>query len=168
MKKIYAFTTLAAALMAASLHAQEPVTGSPDESLFTDSDPVLNTNKQAALHIMRELLQCNHWSDAGNWLTDAYIQHNPNAASGLQGVITFFTQVMGRQPTADCSQLTTPIVAVMAEDDLVTVIIPRTYKHPVTGADYTSTWFDTWRFVDGKADEHWDAATINPPAPPAQ
>ncbi len=168
MKKFRILAGLAAAVLAGGLHAQEPVTGVADESLFTDSDPLLNTNKQAALHIMRELLQCNHWSDAGNWLTDQYLQHNPNAASGLQGVITFFTQVMSRQPTADCNQLTTPIVAVMAEDDLVTVIIPRTYKHPVTGADYTTTWFDTWRFVDGKADEHWDPATVNPPAPPAQ
>ena len=25
---------------------------------------------------------------------------------------------------------------------------------------YTSTWFDTWRFVNGKADEHWDPATL--------
>lgn len=163
MRKIGLMTGFAAALLAGSLQAQDPVTGTADESLFTDSDPLLHTNKQATLHIMRELLQCNHWSDAGNWLTDRYIQHNPNAASGLQGVITFFTQVMGRQPTADCNQLTTPIVAVTAEDDLVTVIIPRTYKHPVTGADYTSTWFDTWRFVDGKADEHWDPAMINPP-----
>jgi predicted SnoaL-like aldol condensation-catalyzing enzyme len=113
---------------------------------------------------MRELLQCNHWNDAGNWLTDRYIQHNPNAASGLEGVVYYFTQVAKRTPTATCDRLTTPIVAVMAEDDLVTVIIPRTYKHPVTGADYTSTWFDTWRFVDGKADEHWDPATVTPPA----
>jgi predicted SnoaL-like aldol condensation-catalyzing enzyme len=168
MKKILALTTLAGALLATGLHAQEPVTGTPDESLFTDSDPVKNTNKQAALHIMRELLQCNHWSDAGNWLTDKYIQHNPNAQSGLQGVITFFTQVMKREPMADCSKLTTPITAVIAEGDLVTVVIPRTYQHPVTGADYTTTWFDMWRFVDGKADEHWDPATVNPPAPPAQ
>lgn len=21
---------------------------------------------------------------------------------------------------------------------------------------YTTTWFDQWRFVDGKAAEHWD------------
>lgn len=168
MKKILSFATLASALLASSLHAQEPVTGTPDESLFTDPDPVKNTNKQAALHIMRELLQCNHWSDAGNWLTDKYIQHNPNAQSGLEGVIYFFTQVMKREPVAECTKLTTPITAVTAEGDLVTVMYPRTYKHPVTGADYTSTWFDTWRFVDGKADEHWDPATINPPAPPAQ
>jgi hypothetical protein len=41
----------------------------------------------AALHIMRELLQCNQWDRAGEWLTQAYHQHNPNAASGLAGVV---------------------------------------------------------------------------------
>lgn len=168
MKKILKLSTLATAfagaLLAGSLHAQEPTTGSPDESLFTDPDPVKNTNKQAALHIMRELLQCNQWSRAGEWLTDKYIQHNPNAASGLEGVIVFFTQVMKREPTTDCGKLTTPITAVLADGDYVTVVIPRTYEHPVTGADYTTTWFDMWRFVDGKADEHWDPATITPPA----
>ncbi len=30
---------------------------------------------------------------------------------------------------------------------------------------YTTTWFDTWRFVDGKADEHWDPATLPVAAP---
>jgi predicted SnoaL-like aldol condensation-catalyzing enzyme len=32
---------------------------------------------------------------------------------------------------------------------------------------YSTTWFDTWRFVDGKADEHWDPDTIRT-APPAK
>src|SRR5512144_1720150 len=78
-----------------AVHTQEPVVGVKDpESLFKDSDPTLNRNKQAALHIMRELLQCGQWDRAGEWLTPAYHQHNPNAASGLQGVVTFFTQVM--------------------------------------------------------------------------
>lgn len=166
MKKLH-LTALAAALLAGSLNAQEPVTGTADESLFTDSDPLLHTNKQAALHIMRELLQCNQWDRAGEWLTDAYIQHNPNAASGLEGVVYYFTQVAKRTPTATCDKLTTNIVAVTAEDDLVTVIIPREYTNPNNGEKYTSTWFDTWRFVDGKADEHWDPATIAP-APAAQ
>jgi len=165
MKLLKIVTVLGALLLSAQIFAQEPVTGSPDESLFTDSDPVKHRNKQATLRIMRELLQCNQWADAGNWLTDKYIQHNPQAASGLAGVITFFVDVMKRQPTATCDKLTTPIVAVMAEGDLVTVIIPREYTNPNNGAKYTSTWFDTWRFVDGKADEHWDPATIPLAAP---
>ena len=158
-------TVAAFALLASlPLAAQEPVVGVDDpESLFVDDDPVLHRNKQAALHIMRELLQCNQWDRAGEWLTERYIQHNPNAASGLEGVVYFFTEVMGREPTETCDELTTPIVAVMAEDDYVTVMLPREYEHPVTGEPYTSTWFDTWRFVDGKADEHWDPAMINAP-----
>jgi predicted SnoaL-like aldol condensation-catalyzing enzyme len=156
------------------------------ESLFVDEDPVLNRNKQTTLHIMRELLQCGQWDRSGEWLTDAYHQHNPNAASGRAGVVYFFTEVMKVERVAECDELTTEIVAVTAEDDLVTVLWPRRYPDPRTpeyqqcmtrpqGEErneclqgvkiYYTTWFDTWRFVDGKADEHWDPATIAPPTP---
>ena len=156
---------LSAALLSLPLLAQEPVVGVDDpESLFVDDDPVLHRNKQATLHIMRELLQCNQWDRAGEWLTEQYIQHNPNAASGLEGVIYFFTEVLGREPADDCGELTTEIVAVMADDDYVTVLWPRTYPDPRNpGETYSTSWFDTWRFVDGKADEHWDPAMIAPP-----
>ena len=53
-------------------------------------------------------------------------------------------------------------VAVLADGDLVTVVLPREYPHPVNeGETYTTIWADMWRFVDGKADEHWDTALIN-------
>ena len=131
------------------LYAQEPVTGVADpESLFVDDNPVLNRNKQAALHIERELLQCNQWDRAGEWITKRYLQHNPNAKSGLDGVVYFFTQIM----------------KVMADDDYVTVLSSRTLPDPrKEGETYTTSWFDTWRFVDGKADEHWDPAEIMMP-----
>ena len=145
--------------------AQEPVVGVDDpESLFEDADPVLHRNKQSALHIMRELLQCGQWDRSGEWLTDRYIQHNPNAASGREGVVYFFTQVMNQPRTDNCGELTTPVVAVMADDDYVTVLIARSYDDPRNeGETYSTSWFDTWRFVDGKADEHWDPATIAAP-----
>jgi predicted SnoaL-like aldol condensation-catalyzing enzyme len=160
---------LMVAICAASpaLYAQEPVVGVKDpESLFKDPDPVLNKNKQAALHIQRELLQCGQWDRAGEWLTKAYHQHNPNAASGLDGVIAFFTKVLKVKRIDKCDKLTTEIVAVMADDNYVTVLTPRKFPDPRTpGKEYYTSWFDTWRFVDGKADEHWDPATIT--APPA-
>ena len=68
---------LAAALLSllaggSALHAQEPVVGVKDpEALFKDPVPALNKNKQASLHIMRELLQCGQWDRAGEWLTQA-------------------------------------------------------------------------------------------------
>ena len=164
MKKTNLLLFISSLFFSAFTMAQEPVVGVDDpESLFTDTDPQLHANKQVALRIMRELLQCNHWSDASNWLTDRYIQHNPNVASGLAPVIEFFTAT--RERTEPCDELTTPIVAVLAEDDLVTVVLPRVYPHPTReGETYTTTWFDMWRFVDGKADEHWDPATIAAPS----
>jgi predicted SnoaL-like aldol condensation-catalyzing enzyme len=157
--------TLLAVFAALPVFAQEPVVGVDDpESLFVDDDPMLNRNKQATLHIMRELLQCGQWDRAGEWLTERYLQHNPNAESGRDGVVYFFTQVLGAERTDNCPELTTEVVAVIAEDDYVTVLMPREYDDPRTpGETYSTTWFDTWRFVDGKADEHWDPATIAPP-----
>ena len=151
----------------------DPVVPHPDpESLFTSSDPKLHRNKQAALHIVRELLQCNQWSRAGEWLTDRYIQHNPLAGSGLAPVIHYFVNVAKREPTPTCDKLTNPVVAVQAEGDYVTVMFVRELPIPgYPGETYTTTWFDSWRFVDGKADEHWDPATlpaIAPPTPEAQ
>ena len=145
----------------------DPVVAHPNpESLFTSKDAKLNVNKQAALHIMRELLQCNQWDRAGEWLSNKYIQHNPMAASGLAGVKKYFIEVAKRKPTPTCTKLTSPVVAVQAEGDYVTVLAVREFKYADDPSlSYTSTWFDTWRFVDGKADEHWDPATL--PAPPA-
>lgn len=167
MKLKTSLVVAAAVISSAAALAQEPVVGRADESMFTDTDPVLHRNKQATLHIMRELLQCGQWDRAGEWLTQAYHQHNPNAESGLQGVVYFFTQVMKQPREANCDKLTTEITAVIAEDDLVTVLWPRSYKDPRNpGKCYSTTWFDTWRFVNGKADEHWDPATIAPPPSP--
>ncbi len=142
--------------------AQEPVLGVKNpESLFTDADPKLLKNKQATLHIMRELLQCNQWDRANEWITDRYLQHNPNAASGLDGVIYFFKEVLKVKEQKNCPELKTNIVAVIAEGDYVTVLTPIVLPHPTNkGKTYTTTWFDTWRFVDGKADEHWDPAKL--------
>jgi predicted SnoaL-like aldol condensation-catalyzing enzyme len=110
---------------------------------------------------MKDLLQCNHWDQADKWLTERYIQHNPNAASGREAVVKFFSRL---KPTPTCDKLTTPIVAVLAQGDLVMVARPQEYKDPRhPGQNYTSTWFDMWRIKDGKADEHWDNDTLRPP-----
>jgi predicted SnoaL-like aldol condensation-catalyzing enzyme len=146
--------------------AQEPVigvTGAEADALFTSKDPQLNINKQAAYHIMKDLLEANHWELADQWLTPAYHQHNPNVASGRDDVVKFFMSI--RKPSEIPEHLTkTRIVAVVAEGDLVVVVTPRELTDPRDPTKkYTTSWFDMWRFNDGKADEHWDGATINPP-----
>lgn len=146
----------------------DPVVAHPDpESLFTSSDPKLHRNKQAALNIVKVLLEANQWDRAGEFLTDKYIQHNPLASSGLDSVIHYFTQVAKVKPQPVKAKTERPIVAVQAEGDFVTVLFVRELPVPGRpGETYTTTWFDTWRFVDGKADQHWDPASL-PEARPA-
>ncbi len=147
---------LAAAAQGPAL-AQEAVRPAPDaEALFSSPDPRLHANKQVVYQIIRELLEAGHWDRADRYLSDRYLQHNPNAASGRAAVVHYFTQVLKVKPQAIAERLRTPIVAVMAEGDLVTVLYPRRVQGPQ--GRYSTTWFDTWRIVDGRADEHWDNA----------
>lgn len=157
-----------AVLSCAAVLAQEPVVGVPNaEALFHDKNPKLNTNKQTAYHIMKDLLECNHWNEADKWLTAEYHQHNPLAASGRDAVVKFFA---ARKPLAVCPEkMKTPIVAVIADGDLVMVATPRSFddpRHP--GQKYYTTWFDMWRMKNGKADEHWDGQTVPAPNPNAK
>ena len=130
------------------------------DALFTSSDPKLHRNKQAAYMIFKVLLEANQWDQADKYLTERYLQHNPMAASGRDNVVKFFTEVVKRPKTPVKDKISSPIVAVMAEGDYVTVLMPRHYQDPKDPTkSYWTTWFDTWRFVDGKADEHWDSQT---------
>jgi len=141
--------------------AQDPVVGAPNaDALFHSSDPKLDRNKQAAYHIEKDLLEAGHWEMADQWLTERYIQHNPNAASGRAGVVDYFTKVLKVQPKPSAAKLARPVVAVIAEGDYVVVITPRELQDPKDPSrKYTTSWFDMWRFSNGKADEHWDGAT---------
>ncbi|URK86817.1 nuclear transport factor 2 family protein [Rhizobium sp. RCAM05350] len=104
--------------------------------------------------------EANHWDKADQYLTERYLQHNPNAASGSAGVVQYFTKVLDRKPSPIPEKIKTPVAFVTAEGDLVTVGYVREIKDEKDPAKtYTTTWYDTWRIKDGKADEHWDPAT---------
>jgi predicted SnoaL-like aldol condensation-catalyzing enzyme len=160
-----AFTpSLAVLLIAAatSSFAQDPVVAATNpDALFTSKDPKLHVNKQAAYHIVKDLLEAGHWEMADRYLTERYIQHNPNAASGRAGVVKFFTEVLKVTPKPIPEKMATKVVSVVAEGDLVVVSFVRDMKDAKDPSKaYTTTWFDMWRFKDGKADEHWDPAAL--------
>jgi predicted SnoaL-like aldol condensation-catalyzing enzyme len=71
-------------------------------------------------------------------------------------VVAFFSST--RKPTPVPEHLGTKVAFVNAEGDYVTVATVSERMDPKTNEKYTTTWFDTWRFVDGKAAEHWDCA----------
>jgi len=157
MKNLLVFLTLVVTLTPA-LQAQEPVVPAQEvEALFKSPDPKLQANKMVVYHILRDLLHAGHWELADKYLTERYIQHNPSVPSGRNSVVTFFTQVAKVTPQPIPQKIEGPIVAVTAEGDLVTVLMVADRKDKA-GKAYTTTWFDTWRIKDGKADEHWDCA----------
>lgn len=140
------FSTLSACALAlllasATAHAQETVVGAADaERLFTSPDPKLHANKQVAYRIIRELLEAAQWQRADELLSERYVQHNPNAASGRAAVVNYFTQVLKVQPKPLPARISTPIVAVLAEGDLVTVMYPRVVRDAKDPArSYTTT-----------------------------
>lgn len=160
MKRTLISLITAAVLISAPALAQTAVepAANPDK-LFTSADPQLNANKQVVYRIIRDLLEANHWDLAPQYIAEDYIQHNPNAADGLKAVVDFFTLVLKVKPTAIPETIGFPVVEVMAEGDLVTVISRRRAVGP--NGPYTTAWFDTWRIRDGKAVEHWDPALMN-------
>jgi predicted SnoaL-like aldol condensation-catalyzing enzyme len=145
----------------------EPVTGAADPTaLFKDKDKTLNANKQAAMHIVIDLLAYGHWNEADKWLTEKYIQHNPNFGSGRAPIMAAFGKNAPRPIPADPKDWSTKIVAVTTQGKDIVCVASVSGPRPDPrnpGQTYTTTHFDMWRFVNGKADEHWDEAAINAP-----
>ena len=115
------------------------------------------------MHIVIDLLAYGHWNEADKWLTEKYIQHNPAFGSGPRGRDDGVQQEPPRPIPADPKDWSTKIVAVTTQGkDIVCVASVSTRPDPRNpGQTYTTTHFDMWRFVNGKADEHWDEGTIN-------
>ncbi|NHZ78720.1 hypothetical protein F2P44_05430 [Massilia sp. CCM 8695] len=138
--------------------AQDPVQASADhDQLLSSPVPKLAANKRLVYDFWREVLEGGHLELADKYLADSYIQHNPTVPGGREGFVTFFSKFSKAKPIA--AAIKTPLVTIMAEDDLVMLGFVREYPDPAAaGQTYTTTWFDMFRIRDGKIVEHWDPA----------
>nr|PZN64131.1 MAG: hypothetical protein DIU62_10220 [Pseudomonadota bacterium] len=125
--------------------------------LLEHPDPKLAANKRLVWDMWRTLLNGYHIDRAGEFIHKDYIQHNPMANTGLDGMQNFFRS-LNIPPREIPEAIPEGVVAVMAEGDLVTIVFPRAYTDSC-GREYVSTWFDMFRIKDGLIVEHWDAAT---------
>lgn len=145
------------AMTITAVHAQVPVVGVQDRAaLFHSADPVLEARKQVVYEIYTKIFEQNRFDLVDTYMTERYIQHNPNIASGREAVKKLFRE-------NQLPKMTIPVFAVVAEGDMVVVasaaVLPRP-GHP--GQTYTTTHFDMWRFVGNRVDEHWDEAQLGP------
>ncbi len=147
------------AALSATLFAALPVEPAKNQAeLLKSKDRKLAANKKLCYDFFRVILRARHLDEADKYMTVDYIQHNPNADTGMKGFKEFFSRMGGPQPVQD----TVPgLVAIQAEGDYVTLSFVREYDHPKEkGKKYTTTWFDMFRIVNGKIVEHWDSAMM--------
>lgn len=133
-----------------------PVTGLVGVEQYAqlaNADPALFVNKRLAFDLWRNIPEGGHEELAELYLDPVYIQHNPNAATGREG----FKEYMARRPDSNVeSWLETPLVAMIAEGDLVVQVLETTRVQ--NGVTYRVPWFDMFRVANGRVIEHWDTA----------
>lgn len=92
------------------------------------------------------------------YVDEGYIQHNPNVPNGRAALVGFIERRIPT-PLKVEDRIKAPLVAIVAERDLVTLSFVREYPDPKDAArKYTTTWFDMFRIANGKIAEHWDSA----------
>ena len=156
---LIALGTIAAAL-ASPLAAQEtltmsvpPVVSQDHAALLESPDPRLATNKRLVYDMYRIVLQAGRADRADEFIAEDYIQHNPNAAQGLAGLVDYVRSTRPELEVRDTLDL--PLIHLMAEGDYVTTAFVRPEKD-ANGETYYSSWFDLYRIENGKIAEHWD------------
>src|SRR5271170_5423784 len=82
---------LSLALLAPPLFAALPGAPAPDQAaLIKSKDPKLAANKKIAKDFFRVVLRGRHLDEAEKYMKDDYIQHNPNADTGIVGFKAYF------------------------------------------------------------------------------
>ena len=140
-----------------------PVTVAKDPAALLHSHhPELAANKKLCYDFYRIVLRGRRLTEAEKYMREDYMQHNPNAETGIKGFKDFFSKLGGELPIPETLA---DLVSIHAEGDLVTLALRREHDDPAhPGQKYTTTWFDMFRIEGGKIAEHWDPATKPVPA----
>jgi predicted SnoaL-like aldol condensation-catalyzing enzyme len=131
-------------------------------SLLESEDPVLAGNKRLVFDMWRGILNAGHVDLADELLAEAYIQHSPLLPTGRAG----FKQAMSAIPRRNKipELIEPPLIAMVAEGDLVAMTFIEELREPDGSGTYTTTHFNLFRVEDGRLAEHWHSLE-GPPGP---
>ncbi len=134
-----------------------PPTAAPDQTTLLESkDPQLAANKRLVFDMWRTIIQAGHTELAPRYFTRDYIQHNPNVATGRDAMVAYMKATRPVRPIAP--DITFPVIALVAEGDLVVVVTVNYPPDPENpGRKYAATHFDMFRIAGGRIAEHWDS-----------
>ena len=144
--------------------AQVPPTAAPDQAALLQSpDPKLAANKKLVFDMWRAIIQGAHTELAPQYFTAGYIQHNPNVRTGRDAMVAYMKATRPVRPIAP--NITFPVIAIMAEGDMVMVATVSYAADPENPQHkYAGTHFDMFRIEGGKIAEHWDSVAKDPAA----
>lgn len=126
-------------------------TGVAQYALLEAGDPALSANKQLVFEALRDLYDGNRPNLADQYLTDVFIEHDPNGFTGRERPSI---------ATGDETSLALPLVAMVAQGDLVVAVMARSHPHPLRDKQtYNTTRFEMFRIEAGRIAEHWNGAT---------
>jgi predicted SnoaL-like aldol condensation-catalyzing enzyme len=153
MRASYLFVGL---LISVYSYAQlEPKPLASQEELLKDNDKKLAANKKLVYDFWREVLEARHLDLAEKYMRTDYMQHNPNAETGIAGFKAYFSRLGGPLPIEP--KIKRQVISIVAQGDLVVLSFVQENKDS-KGQPYKTTWFDMFRIQDGKIAEHWDSA----------
>lgn len=132
------------------------LTGKAQLALIASQNRALACNKRLVFDMWRQVVDAGREDLAGLYFSKDYVEHDPNFGSGLDGLRAQFG---GKSGTRIPASIQAPLVAMVAQGDLVAVVTGREHPHPIrVGDTYTTTWFDMYRIENGRIAEHWNGA----------
>jgi predicted SnoaL-like aldol condensation-catalyzing enzyme len=140
--------TLTALAIAAATAALQP-------ALAAD-EATPEANKKIVVEFYEAAINQKDFEAASKFMGDTYIQHNPLAADGPEGLEAYLAFLRENHPAARSE-----IKRVFAEDDFV-ILHVHAIRDP---GERGSAIVDIFRLEDGKVVEHWDV--IQPIPEPA-
>lgn len=136
-------------LLAAALMALVPAAHAADAKQLED-------NKKVVVEFYELAINQKNFEAAAKLLGSRYIQHNPNAADGPEGLKAFLALLREKFPDYHSD-----IKRIFADGDYV---ILHVHNVPTPGARGNAI-VDIFRLEDGKIVEHWDVRQEIPEKP---
>ena len=116
----------------------------------------LDENKKTVRAFYDAVLNQKDFEQASKYLGPKYIQHNPNAADGAEGLKGFVAFLKEKFPNNRSE-----IKRILAEGDYVVVHVHAMREPGTRGLAI----IDIFRLENGKVVEHWDVAQAIPEKP---
>lgn len=143
----------------------QPVTGRVgiDQLEWLEAaEPGLAWNKRQVFDFWRQVADAGRVELVEVYVDPGFVGRSAIMAAGRGGLAAHFS---ARPERPIAVTLEDPLVAMLAEGDLVVQVRMRQHAHPSRAGDtYTTTSFDMFRLAAGRLVEYWDAA-LKPSSP---